>query len=303
MKRLLVQDGGRELVHDDLLQLDETTRASTVALCAAASQSAAFIVSGCRVAVTGSTVRIGSGVVFLSGQMLRLNTTADLTLPIEIVADSTPVLTDDRRYEDGSNHYGAGETFAIARNATSTPTAKIEITELGGGLTYAQVLAAAARPLGAIEWGAFDVATAFDNSGRGRGLHRGWALCNGVNGTVDLRGRFVAGYALAGFTPDVPGASLPEYATVGNTGGTPFVTLTENQLPPHSHANADYNLVLRQAPYNSISTPTNFDGGGNGNGGEMDIQFGRPLSSVGSGLAHENRPPFLTLVARQWIGL
>ncbi len=50
----------------------------------------------------------------------------------------------------------------------------------------------------------------------------GWALCNGSNGTPDLRDRFVVG---AGST----------YA-VGATGGTASNTLTTAQLPSHTHS-------------------------------------------------------------------
>jgi microcystin-dependent protein len=58
-------------------------------------------------------------------------------------------------------------------------------------------------------------------SGSTAAIPTGWALCNGSNGTPDLRDRFVVG---AGST----------YA-VGNTGGAATVTLTEAQIPSHTH--------------------------------------------------------------------
>lgn len=58
----------------------------------------------------------------------------------------------------------------------------------------------------------------------------GWRLCDGEKGTPDLRGRFVVG---AGNK-----LSAPLYS-VGDTGGYDFITLTEEQIPPHSHK---YNL-------------------------------------------------------------
>ena len=48
-----------------------------------------------------------------------------------------------------------------------------------------------------------------------------WALCNGTNGTPDLRDRFIVG-AGSGYAP-------------GNTGGQNTVTLTVNQIPAHGH--------------------------------------------------------------------
>ena len=50
----------------------------------------------------------------------------------------------------------------------------------------------------------------------------GWALCDGTNGTPDLRDRFVAG-AGGAYTP-------------GDTGGADSVTLTTAQMPAHSHS-------------------------------------------------------------------
>lgn len=58
-------------------------------------------------------------------------------------------------------------------------------------------------------------------SGASNNIPDGWALCNGQNGTPDLRGRFIVG----------AGGSYE----VGNTGGQEKVTLTVEQLPTHSH--------------------------------------------------------------------
>ena len=54
----------------------------------------------------------------------------------------------------------------------------------------------------------------------------GWALCNGSNGTPDLRGRFITG------SGDGPGLTN---RTLGTTGGAETVTLTEAQMPSHAH--------------------------------------------------------------------
>lgn len=58
-------------------------------------------------------------------------------------------------------------------------------------------------------------------SGSVASVPAGWFLCNGANGTPDLRNRFVVGAGGA-------------YA-VGATGGATSVTLTEAQLPAHTH--------------------------------------------------------------------
>src|SRR5690625_7224204 len=53
----------------------------------------------------------------------------------------------------------------------------------------------------------------------------GWALCDGTNGTPDLRSRFVVGY----------NSSEADYNAVGKVGGAKDVTLTEAQMPSHGH--------------------------------------------------------------------
>lgn len=58
-------------------------------------------------------------------------------------------------------------------------------------------------------------------SGSVASIPAGWALCNGSNGTPDLRDRFVVG---AGTT-----------YTPGNTGGSATVALVEADLPSHTH--------------------------------------------------------------------
>lgn len=54
----------------------------------------------------------------------------------------------------------------------------------------------------------------------------GWALCDGANGTPDLRDRFIVG----------AGSSY----SVGATGGSASVTLTTAQMPSHSHGGSAY---------------------------------------------------------------
>lgn len=58
-------------------------------------------------------------------------------------------------------------------------------------------------------------------SGAVDAIPTGWALCDGRNGTPDLRDRFIVG---AGGSYDV-----------GDTGGAESVTLTVAQMPQHSH--------------------------------------------------------------------
>jgi hypothetical protein len=80
----------------------------------------------------------------------------------------------------------------------------------------------------------------------------GWAVCDGTNGTPDLRDKFIAGASAAvGGTPQ------------GSTGGakthdhgafTGFYTLTTTDMPSHAHANS-----LSQSPHvHGINDPGHY---------------------------------------------
>ncbi len=104
----------------------------------------------------------------------------------------------------------------------------------------------------------------------------GWALCNGANGTPDLRGRFVVGYNPA----------VTDYNTTGKTGGEAAHTLSVAEMPSHAH---DYWDVR-----DSDSYPGGGDGEGAGNAsGRKDTD--RTTAAKGENQAHENRPPYFVL--------
>lgn len=116
----------------------------------------------------------------------------------------------------------------------------------------------------------FDGAT-----GLGQSIWAGWALCDGRNGTPDLRARFIAGYD--------PGTA--EYG-IEATGGAANVTLTAAQsgLPEHSH-------TIPVAAVAGAGT----SGGRSGTLGPDASTSGVTGGPKNAAEAHENRPPFYTL--------
>lgn len=93
----------------------------------------------------------------------------------------------------------------------------------------AQQIIDAGSPSGVIAWWSGSVAS----------IPSGWLLCNGLNSTPDLRGKFVAG---AG-----------SHYSKGDTGGTATVTttasvtvaghsLTAGEIPLHTHTSADVGI-------------------------------------------------------------
>ena len=103
----------------------------------------------------------------------------------------------------------------------------------------------------------------------------GWKLCDGKNGTPDLRGRFILGSG--------QGSGLTNRST-GQTGGTETHTLTIDEMPTHSHFHWD----TRKA------------GGSDGNTSAAaawnDNQvYGGPTDTTGGNKPHNIMPPYYVL--------
>jgi len=111
----------------------------------------------------------------------------------------------------------------------------------------------------------------------------GWQLCDGTNGTPDLRDRFIVG---AG-----------NYYAVGATGGQDSVQLTIAQMPshthiqnPHSHTLPAYGNSLTGAADSKVETTnssTSYSASTNGTTATNQ--------NTGGGGYHENRPKYYAL--------
>ena len=95
----------------------------------------------------------------------------------------------------------------------------------------------------------------------------GWAVCDGGNGTPDMRGRFPVG-AGNRYSP-------------GDTGGAESVTLTVDQMPGHSHG-----YELRDEDNRDAAS------GADCNDGVWHGDKTATSGSAGGDQPHENRPPY-----------
>jgi len=111
----------------------------------------------------------------------------------------------------------------------------------------------------------------------------GWVICDGNNGTPDLRDKFIVG----------AGSSYG----VEDTGGENTHTLVEGEIPAHTHgaiANHSHSYTRYRTTWR-INTGTTanvwYDASAVGTGGAG----GHTHSSMGGDAAHENRPPYFAL--------
>lgn len=105
----------------------------------------------------------------------------------------------------------------------------------------------------------------FSGSGIGTGAWEKIYLCNGANGTPDLRGRTLVGStSVPGGGPMSsvvsPGGFNPTY-TLGATAGANSVTLSISEMPIHSHANTISTTVTDPGHTHNILGSTATSGG------------------------------------------
>ena len=111
-------------------------------------------------------------------------------------------------------------------------------------------------------------------SGSVSNIPDGWALCNGSNGTPDLRNRFIVG---AGST----------YA-VNDIGGEASHTLTIEEIPSHNHTtSARHRFYVSDTSADYYVTPVSAPGNA--------TLLSNGITSTGGGEAHNNLPPYYAL--------
>lgn len=160
-------------------------------------------------------------------------------------------------------------------------------------------------------------------SGAISAIPTGWALCNGLNGTPNLTGKFVV----------MADADASGTYNVNDTGGVDSVTLTDSQIPAHSHtastdsqgSHTHSGSTDTTGSHSHTETHYTSNGSGDGVGPGASCCGGGPatsalstssagshshtlsissagahthtvtVSNTGGGGSHENRPPYYAL--------
>lgn len=124
-------------------------------------------------------------------------------------------------------------------------------------------------------------------SGSIANIPTGWGLCNGSNGTPDLRDRFIVG-AGGGYNP-------------ASTGGANSVTLDITQIPSHNHTITDpghsHTVQYNNGAWNSGTSGNTCVAANQGSSARATTTqtTGITIANAGGGQAHENRPPYYAL--------
>ena len=140
---------------------------------------------------------------------------------------------------------------------------------------------------------------------------KGWAMCNGqflpINqnqALFSLLGTMYGGngqttFALPDLRSRVP-FHMNNGFTQGQAGGEEFHTISQQELPTHTHALTGNTAVVGAANNSTAATPTNNFWA---NSGKNVFSTGNPnaamspatVTNIGGSQPHENRSPFLVL--------
>lgn len=247
------------------------------------------IIKGCE--ITGN--QVANGVVYINGEIFEFRG-GQASATVIIKEETT-----NRNFENGENKVVYRTRYATFGN--SVQTTNYNWVDFHRPMTIKEIQKRL-MPVGCI---------VLDYYGSVEDIPTGYQLCDGTNGTPDLRGLFIVGYD----------PRDTDYNAIGNNGGVKEVILSENQIPKHKHSgttttdgahshtgltfegsnrdNGDPGNLITTAPSESNGNRTQSNAT-TGSGGSHSHKF--ETSEIGNNQPHENRPPFYTLAKITYIG-
>jgi microcystin-dependent protein len=117
-------------------------------------------------------------------------------------------------------------------------------------------------------------------------IPRGWVICDGLNNTPNLRGRFILGYNPTDINSNIPGTITTLVARANkmlDIGGEENHVLTAHEMPHHSHGYVPVRK-WQEGGHGDITT-------GGSDAGYVDAV----TTGTGGNGAHNNMPPYFVL--------
>lgn len=241
MKRLKNFTNGRTFGNDDLLNI----QAQFDAIVAQYKDYAPIVISGGKLLGTNNVAK--AMVLFMDGSTPVLAEvpaiTSTLTGTSGVVLSATD--SNSRTYGDGTARFAlrdAAGTFAASQGGTAAAN-WIPLTTLGYDRYWYNVPVA---PRKSVQWTfESDFTKVFDTAtGLGVGLWQGWALCDGNNGTPNMKSKYLIGY-----NADATGYGSGVTDIVG--GNTK--TLTPAQIP-HVPGSGEFASSTETKSYTTTTT-------------------------------------------------
>ena len=302
MEQLSFSTGGHPFSIDDIVFLQSSVIQAISGVCNGVTANTNTVLSGCIITTTTHpfpmppSYSISSGFIYYNGEVFYVpaHTNSGFATLYWTIVGSPPLTAGVSAipaavtYEDGGVHY------------TST-IREMQLTVASGDVLVSAVqrlrqVIGVVPTQGIINY--FGSVGNFDGSGLGyvNGPTDGYALCNGQNGTPDLRGKFIVGYD----------SNDTDYNALGKTGGEKVHTLTKAEIPNHlhtiTHDSHSHQYTLNDGGATaSASTPTSSKSAAEhspspstaASASGVVIDDGT-IDGVGGG-SHENRPPYYTL--------
>jgi hypothetical protein len=307
MNKFLPVDGGHSLHLDEFVLMQGAYFDGFKALVYKLAPSGNTFLQGVVIDTTGANVVYTSGYIAMDGEIYKVNSNsftksanpADALYfkPIQTAISPSPVT-----YEDATTQNVHFQRNAILKYKDVSDTDGVLLSNMsyGGSVIEGSILPWYPPP-------GKNVSDYFDSTGLGINAATGYAICNGLNNTLNLTGLYL------GQATNIPsaGSLAPELAgttaTVGSITGRNTVQLTQSNIP-------NYNLPV------SLNDPGhrhNFDQGGdnkpdgapnwgvvqtNNDSGGVDGHISTSTTGItvsvnsgGSNVATENRPATFNL--------
>lgn len=259
---------GANATLDGMLQFANTATPSTPDNC--------FIISGC----VASGTSLSAGWIYYKGEVLQVDAqTISVARPLVFTVSDNPHPTlDPSTMDDLSSANIHRLRRGVMVSAAGDSAAGTD------AFRWEDITRDMAAILFEPRW-VFDptLLNAFGSNGKGTGSWRRWALCDGRNGTPDLRKRVVVGQdrSVSGSTVDT------DFSAINNAGGAKNVLLTANQSGLREHAHKSGDPGTNNAATGGTNQVVPVD-----NSGSLNTSKAGPLDAIE---AHENMPPYIVL--------